>query len=35
MSTKSGNIVVDDVVAVVGGDGNIVATDETIVELTA
>jgi hypothetical protein len=27
--------VVDDVVAVVGGDGSIIATDETVVEVTA
>ena len=31
---ERGNIVVDDVVAVVGGHGNIVATDETIAVLT-
>jgi len=32
---EDGNVVVDDVVAVLDSDGNIVATDETIAELTA
>ena len=32
---EDGNVVVDDVVAVLDSDGNVVATDETIAELTA